>query len=102
MRILVVGAGAIGGYFGGRLLQGGQDVTFLHAGPAAGRPEIEDHRLPVQARDADLAAGLRLDRKVGRAPAEHRRVAQSGVLQAPDEREHQDRAQDNGDSPDRH
>ena len=29
MRILVVGAGAIGGYFGGRLLQAGQDVTFL-------------------------------------------------------------------------
>ncbi|MGB3448674.1 MAG: 2-dehydropantoate 2-reductase [Xanthobacteraceae bacterium] len=29
MRILVVGAGAIGGYFGGRLLQSGADVTFL-------------------------------------------------------------------------
>jgi 2-dehydropantoate 2-reductase len=29
MRILVVGAGAIGGYFGGRMLQAGQDVTFL-------------------------------------------------------------------------
>jgi 2-dehydropantoate 2-reductase len=29
MRILVVGAGAIGGYFGGRLLQVGRDVTFL-------------------------------------------------------------------------
>lgn len=29
MRILVVGAGAIGGYFGGRLLQAGQDITFL-------------------------------------------------------------------------
>src|ERR1700742_1447824 len=29
MRILVVGAGAIGGYFGGRLLQAGEDVTFL-------------------------------------------------------------------------
>jgi 2-dehydropantoate 2-reductase len=29
MRILVVGAGAIGGYFGGRLLQAGNDVTFL-------------------------------------------------------------------------
>src|SRR6201991_709238 len=27
MRILVVGAGAIGGYFGGRLLQAGADVT---------------------------------------------------------------------------
>lgn len=29
MRILVVGAGAIGGYFGGRMLQAGCDVTFL-------------------------------------------------------------------------
>ncbi|HKI14923.1 MAG TPA: 2-dehydropantoate 2-reductase [Roseiarcus sp.] len=29
MRILVIGAGAIGGYFGGRLLQAGRDVTFL-------------------------------------------------------------------------
>jgi 2-dehydropantoate 2-reductase len=29
MRILVVGAGAIGGYFGGRLLQAGRVVTFL-------------------------------------------------------------------------
>ena len=29
MRILVVGAGAIGGYFGGRLIEAGRDVTFL-------------------------------------------------------------------------
>lgn len=29
MRVLVVGAGAIGGYFGGRLLQAGADITFL-------------------------------------------------------------------------
>lgn len=29
MRVLVVGAGAIGGYFGGRMLQAGQDITFL-------------------------------------------------------------------------
>ena len=29
MRMLVVGAGAIGGYFGGRMLQAGRDVTFL-------------------------------------------------------------------------
>jgi 2-dehydropantoate 2-reductase len=29
MRILVVGAGAIGGYFGGRLLEAGREVTFL-------------------------------------------------------------------------
>lgn len=29
MKILVLGAGAIGGYFGGRLAQAGADVTFL-------------------------------------------------------------------------
>ena len=29
MRTLVVGAGAIGGYFGGRMLEAGRDVTFL-------------------------------------------------------------------------
>ena len=29
MRTLVVGAGATGGYFGGRLLEANRDVTFL-------------------------------------------------------------------------
>ena len=29
MRILVVGAGAVGGWFGGKVLEGGGDVTFL-------------------------------------------------------------------------
>jgi 2-dehydropantoate 2-reductase len=29
MRILVVGAGAVGGYFGGRLVEAGCNVTFL-------------------------------------------------------------------------
>jgi 2-dehydropantoate 2-reductase len=29
MRILIVGAGAVGGYFGSRLAQAGRDVTFL-------------------------------------------------------------------------
>jgi 2-dehydropantoate 2-reductase len=36
MRILVVGAGALGGYFGGRLIEAGRDVTFL---VRAGRAE---------------------------------------------------------------
>ena len=27
MRILIVGAGAVGGYFGGRLAEAGRDVT---------------------------------------------------------------------------
>jgi len=29
MRLLVVGAGSTGGYFGGRLAQAGRDVAFL-------------------------------------------------------------------------
>jgi 2-dehydropantoate 2-reductase len=29
MRFLIVGAGALGGYFGGRLIDAGRDVTFL-------------------------------------------------------------------------
>ena len=29
MRVLILGAGALGGYFGGRLAQAGADVTFL-------------------------------------------------------------------------
>jgi 2-dehydropantoate 2-reductase len=29
MRILVLGAGALGGYFGAKLLQGGANVEFL-------------------------------------------------------------------------
>jgi len=36
MKILVLGAGGIGGYFGGRLAQAGADVTFL------GRPRRRD------------------------------------------------------------
>jgi 2-dehydropantoate 2-reductase len=35
MRILVVGAGAVGGYFGGRLVEAGRDVTFLVRGRRA-------------------------------------------------------------------
>ena len=52
MRTLVVGAGATGGYFGGRLLEAGSDVTFLV------RP----------ARAAELAhAGLRIRSAAGDA-----------------------------------
>ena len=46
MRILVIGAGATGGYFGGRLLESGQDVTFL---VRAGRAEqLARHGLVIR------------------------------------------------------
>jgi len=57
MRILVLGAGGIGGYFGGRLAAGGADVTFLvrprRAGQLAAdglvvRSELGDIAMPVK------------------------------------------------------
>jgi 2-dehydropantoate 2-reductase len=46
MRVLVVGAGALGGYFGGRLVEAGKDVTFL---VRPGRPEqIARHGLRIE------------------------------------------------------
>ncbi len=44
-RILVVGAGAVGGYFGARLVQAGQDVTFLVR--AARASEIAERGLQI-------------------------------------------------------
>ena len=52
LKIAVMGSGGVGGYFGGRLLQGGSDVTFV-------------------ARGAHLAAlrkdGLKIESRVGDA-----------------------------------
>jgi 2-dehydropantoate 2-reductase len=62
MRVLVLGAGALGGYFGGRLAQAGGDVTFLV------RP----------ARAARLAnVGLRIDSPFGPAHIAPQMVTQA-------------------------
>ncbi len=53
MRYLVVGAGALGGYFGGRLLEAGQDVTFLLR-PGRARA-LATTGLIVKSRFGDLA-----------------------------------------------
>jgi 2-dehydropantoate 2-reductase len=52
MRTLVVGAGAIGGYFGGRLLAAGRDVTFLLRPRRAG--ELADSGLRILSRFGDV------------------------------------------------
>ena len=41
MRALIIGAGALGGYFGGNLLRAGRDITFL----------VRAHRAAQLARD---------------------------------------------------
>jgi 2-dehydropantoate 2-reductase len=52
MRLLVVGAGAIGGYFGGRMLQAGRDVTFLVRPRRAG--ELKDAGLVIKSPNGDV------------------------------------------------
>ena len=52
MRILVVGAGAVGGYFGGRLVQAGRDVTFLARAKRA--QEINAKGLQIVSPHGDL------------------------------------------------
>jgi 2-dehydropantoate 2-reductase len=52
MRILVVGAGAIGGYFGGRMLQAGGDVTFLVRPRRA--MELADAGLVIKSPNGDV------------------------------------------------
>jgi 2-dehydropantoate 2-reductase len=52
MRTLVVGAGAVGGYFGGRLAQAGRDVTFLVRARRA--DEIKANGLQILSPHGDL------------------------------------------------
>jgi len=52
MRVLVVGAGAIGGYFGGRMLQAGRDITFLVRPRRAG--ELASAGLVIKSPNGDV------------------------------------------------
>jgi 2-dehydropantoate 2-reductase len=53
MRTLVVGAGAIGGYFGGRLLEINRDVTFLVRPKRAA--ELRGQGLTIRSRFGDVS-----------------------------------------------
>src|ERR1700761_1073495 len=66
MRFLVLGAGAVGGYFGGRLAEAGRDVTFLVRGARISAlsehglgvtSPLGDFRVPVQVATADRVGG---------------------------------------------
>ncbi len=52
MRILVLGAGAVGGYFGGRLAEAGADVTFL-VRPGRAK-QLAERGLVVRSKSGDI------------------------------------------------
>ena len=54
MRILVLGAGGTGGYFGGRLAQSGADVTFLVRAPRAQQLDRDGLQLRSPLGDANI------------------------------------------------
>jgi 2-dehydropantoate 2-reductase len=54
MRLLVVGAGATGGYFGGRLAEAGRDVTFLVRAARAARLREDGLRIASPHGDVTL------------------------------------------------
>ncbi len=51
MKVLVLGAGAVGGYFGGRLAEKGVDVTFLVR--ERRRRQLEEHGLVIKSVNGD-------------------------------------------------
>ncbi len=53
MDITVIGAGAVGGYFGGRLYEAGANVTFLVREKR--RQQIEDKGLQIKSVNGDIA-----------------------------------------------
>jgi 2-dehydropantoate 2-reductase len=66
MRVMVLGAGAVGGYFGGRLAEAGRDVTFLVRGPRAAAlaehglkvaSPLGDFQVPVKVATSDRVGG---------------------------------------------
>src|ERR1039457_2924743 len=67
MRILVVGAGAVGGYFGGRLAQAGRDVTFLVRAKRA--EEIDANGIQIVSPHGDLTLWPKANLKSGCAVA---------------------------------
>ncbi|MGW5887905.1 2-dehydropantoate 2-reductase [Priestia megaterium] len=54
MRILVLGAGGVGGYFGGRLVEKGEDVTFLVR--ERRKKELEQNRLVIKSAHGDFTS----------------------------------------------
>ncbi|MCH2550333.1 MAG: ketopantoate reductase family protein [Alphaproteobacteria bacterium] len=52
MKVLVLGAGAIGGYLGGRLAESGQDITFLVRSPK--KKQLDERGLRINSVFGDL------------------------------------------------
>jgi 2-dehydropantoate 2-reductase len=60
MRFLIIGAGALGGYYGGMLLKGGADVTFLVRERRAA--QLAERGLVVRTAESEFATPVKTAR----------------------------------------
>jgi 2-dehydropantoate 2-reductase len=79
VRILVVGAGSTGGYFGGRLAQAGRDVTFLVRPARAEQLRVNGLRIVSPHGNVTLAPKLVTAPQLRTAPMS----AAAGAIEAP-------------------
>ena len=56
MKILVIGAGAVGGYFGGMLVKGGEVVTFVARGKYL--DSLKTAGLRIRSHEGDLSLNV--------------------------------------------
>ena len=61
MRIVIVGAGGVGGYFGGRLAEAGTDVTFLARGAHLNALRTHGLRIVSPKGDAHITSVIATD-----------------------------------------
>jgi 2-dehydropantoate 2-reductase len=64
MKILILGAGGIGGYFGGRLAEAGADVTFLVREKRREQLRTEGLRIESQYGNATLSVNAKLQSEI--------------------------------------
>jgi 2-dehydropantoate 2-reductase len=65
MEVLIYGAGAVGGYFGGRLLEQDVPVTFLARGPQL--LALREHGIRLDSIDGDFSAPVHTARNLSQA-----------------------------------
>src|SRR6516165_4020084 len=77
MRFLIVGAGALGGYYGGMLLKGGADVTFLVRPRRAA--QLAERGLTIKEADNTFTTSVRTVQAGALGAADARQVMVEGA-----------------------
>jgi len=67
MRVLIMGSGGLGGYFGGLLQRAGEDVTFVARGGSTHLRALQSAGLQIKSPDGDFALSVQATDRPGEA-----------------------------------